>query len=48
VVGKEAAMVMTSSPGINGRFNLGEVKAAKASRFAEEPEFTMKAYLVLI
>ena len=41
VVGKPAATVMTSSPRPTARApRSGDVSAIKASRFADEPEFT--------
>src|ERR1700753_2993417 len=44
VVGKPAATVMTSSPGLSRRSpNFLEVNALKATRFAEDPEFTSEA-----
>src|ERR1035438_6616769 len=44
VVGKPAATVMTSSPGLSRRSpSFGDVSALTASRFAEEPEFTSEA-----
>ena len=45
VVGKPAATVMTSSPGRRRRSrSRGEVSAVSASRFADEPEFTSRAW----
>jgi hypothetical protein len=44
VVGKPAATVMTSSPGLSCRSpSVGEVSTETATRFAEEPEFTSRA-----
>src|SRR3984957_8749974 len=44
VVGKPAATVMTSSPGFNCRSpSFGEVRALRATRLAEDPEFTSDA-----
>jgi hypothetical protein len=44
VVGKPAATVMTSSPGFSARSpSLGEVSALRATRLADEPEFTSDA-----
>ena len=44
MVGKPAATVMTSSPGLSRRSpSLGEVSALTASRLAEEPELTSEA-----
>src|SRR5580698_6472564 len=44
VVGKPAATVMTSSPGLSRLSpSLGEVRALTARRFAEDPEFTSDA-----
>src|SRR5271157_3272569 len=41
VVGNPAARVITSSPGLSLRSpSLGEVKAEKATRLADDPEFT--------
>ncbi|MMZ64608.1 hypothetical protein D1872_269520 [compost metagenome] len=46
MVGKPAATVITSSPGMmRFSFNLGEVKAEIANKLAEDPEFVNKAYL---
>src|SRR5690242_7225687 len=45
VVGKPAATVITSSPGISRASpNDSAVNAAIAKRFAEDPELTVKAY----
>src|SRR5579872_992434 len=45
VVGNPAATVITSSPGRSLRSpSLGEVRALRATRFAEEPEFTSEAH----
>ncbi len=45
VVGKPAATVITSSPGCRRRSrSRGDVSAVSASRFAEEPEFTSRAW----
>ena len=45
VVGNPAATVMTSSPGkILFPFSKGEVSAIKASKLAEDPEFTSEQY----
>ena len=42
VVGKPAATPITSSPGLIARSpNLGEVKVLKATKLADEPEFTV-------
>ena len=42
MVGKPAATVMTSSPGLSARSpSLGEVSAVKASRLADEPELAV-------
>ena len=44
VVGKPAATVMTSSPGLSRRSpSFGEVRAVRASRLADEPELTSVA-----
>ncbi len=44
VVGKPAAAVITSSPGVRRRSpSIGEVRAEKATRLAEEPELTVMA-----
>jgi hypothetical protein len=44
VVGKPAATVMTSSPGLSWRSpSLGEQRALSATRLAEEPELTSEA-----
>src|ERR1700690_2238580 len=44
VVGKPAATVMTSSPGLRRRSpSLGDVSALMASRLADEPELTSEA-----
>ena len=46
VVGKPAATVITSSPLFTLRSpSSGEVRVIKATRFAEEPEFTREQYL---
>ncbi len=43
VVGKPAATVITSSPGLRARSpNFGEVSAVSASKFAEEPDVVVK------
>ena len=45
VVGKPAATVITSSPGHSRRSSsFGDVNAAAASRFADDPEFTSVAF----
>ena len=45
VVGKPVAAVITSSPGRSRRsFSLGEVRVESATRLAEEPEFTVRAW----
>ncbi|VEB45154.1 Uncharacterised protein [Chromobacterium violaceum] len=42
MVGKPAATVITSSPGLIARSpSLGEVSAVKATRLADEPELTV-------
>ena len=47
VVGKPAATVITSSPFLSlFSFNFGDVRAVRAIRFADEPEFTVKAYFI--
>ena len=46
VVGNDAAVVMTSSPGRSGAFSLCEPSALTAQRFAEDPEFTSNEYFV--
>src|SRR5690242_8774771 len=47
VVGKPVATVITSSPGLRRLpRNNGEVRAEKATRLADDPELTSKAYLV--
>src|SRR5260370_31642073 len=44
VVGNPAATVMTSSPGFRRRSpSFGEVKALRATRLADDPEFTSEA-----
>ncbi len=44
VVGKPVAAVITSEPGSIRRSRIrGEVRAAKASRLAEEPELQVRA-----
>src|SRR5215472_11307042 len=44
VVGKPAATVMTSSPGMSRRSaSLGEVRALSAAKFADDPELTRDA-----
>ena len=49
VVGKPAATPMTSSPFLIARsLNLGEVNVENATKFADEPEFTVMAYLTPI
>ena len=49
VVGKEAATVITSSPGfIASSPSSFAVKAEKATKLAEEPEFTVNTDLTLI
>ena len=45
VVGKPAATPITSSPGLMARSpRRGEVRAEKATRLADEPEFTVIRY----
>ena len=45
VVGKPAATDMTSSPALRRRSpRRGLMREDRATRFAEEPEFTRKAY----
>ena len=45
VVGKLAAAVMISSPGLTARSpSSGEVRAARANRLAEEPELTVSTW----
>src|SRR5438445_1002394 len=46
VVGNDAAVVMTSSPGRNGAFSLWEPSALIAQRFADDPELTSNEYFV--
>ena len=49
VVGKPAATVITSSPFLIARsFNFGEVNVEKATRFADDPEFTVIKDLIPI
>src|SRR6267154_6644512 len=44
VVGNPAATVITSSPGFSARSpSFGEVNALRATRFADDPEFTSEA-----
>ena len=44
VVGKPAATVITSSPGLSRRSpSFGDVSVATASKLAEDPEFTINA-----
>ena len=48
VVGKHAATVITSSPGLSAfSFNFSDVNADNANKFAEEPEFVVVTKLIL-
>ena len=46
MVGKPVEVVITSSPGCSARsFSRGEVSVAKATRLADDPEFTVRTCL---